>query len=99
MIDLSKTIDEGIIEVCQAVSTVADVLGFSFYIVGATARDIILHGAYGIEPLRATRDIDFGIKVSTMRDFVSLMILIISFLTDFVLMSLGDMLYQLSLLV
>ena len=72
MIDLSKTIDEGLTEVCQAVSAVADVLGFPFYIVGATARDIILHRAYGIEPLRATRDIDFGIKVSTMRDFARL---------------------------
>lgn len=72
MIDLSKTIDEGIIEVCQAVSAVADTLGFPFYIVGATARDIILHKAYGIEPLRATRDIDFGIKVSTMREFARL---------------------------
>ena len=72
LIDLSKTIDAGIIEVCQAVSAVADNLGFPFYIVGATARDIILHKAYGIEPLRATRDIDFGIKVSTMREFASL---------------------------
>lgn len=72
LIDLSKTIDEGIIEVCQAVSAVADTLGLPFYIVGATARDIILHKAYGIEPLRATRDIDFGIKVSTMKEFASL---------------------------
>lgn len=62
---------------CQAISAVADSQGLPFYVVGATARDIVLEGAYGIEPLRATRDIDFGVKVSGMSEFNRLKVALI----------------------
>jgi predicted nucleotidyltransferase len=73
LLDLSKKIDSGgLIEVCSAISPVANSLGFPFYIVGATARDIVLQCAYNIESSRATVDVDFGVKVSSMSEFSSL---------------------------
>lgn len=40
-----------------------------FFIAGATARDLVLHGLFGHPPLRATRDIDTAICVSNWDDF------------------------------
>lgn len=35
--------------------------GTDYFIIGATARDIVLHHVFGIPPTRATVDIDFAI--------------------------------------
>lgn len=43
-----------------------------FFIAGATARDLFLHGVFGHPPLRATRDIDTAICVSNWEDFYRL---------------------------
>jgi predicted nucleotidyltransferase len=61
--DLSEKIDKIIIEALRVVTKAADTLGISFFVVGATARDIILKHCYGIEPPRMTRDIDLGVEV------------------------------------
>jgi predicted nucleotidyltransferase len=61
--DLSEKIDKKIIEALRTVKDAADTLGISFFVVGASARDIILHQCYGIEPPRRTIDIDLGVEV------------------------------------
>jgi predicted nucleotidyltransferase len=72
LLDLSGKINDSIIEVCQALSAVTQSMDLPFYMVGATARDIVLEVAYGIEPSRATRDIDFGVEVSGLEEFQAL---------------------------
>ena len=47
----------------------ADALSIPFFIVGASARDMILKHCYGIEPKRMTTDIDIGVEVSSWEQF------------------------------
>jgi hypothetical protein len=47
-------------------------LKLPFFIVGATARDILLQHAYGIRSIRATLDIDIGVFVSDWGQFQTL---------------------------
>jgi predicted nucleotidyltransferase len=42
---------------------VATQLGIPYFVIGATARDILLEHVYGIASTRATRDIDFAVAV------------------------------------
>ena len=43
--------------------------GVDFLIVGATARDLLLHYGYGVPIARATRDVDLGVAVAGWEDF------------------------------
>jgi len=47
----------------QAVDAAARATGADWFVAGATARDWLLQGLYGIDTLRATKDVDFGIAV------------------------------------
>lgn len=47
----------------RAVDAAARATGADWFVAGATARDWLLQGLYGIETLRATKDVDFGIAV------------------------------------
>ena len=47
----------------RAVDAAARAAGADWFVAGATARDWQLQGLYGIETLRATKDVDFGIAV------------------------------------
>jgi predicted nucleotidyltransferase len=53
----------GLARVTGAVQAVAAPLGVEFFLMGAAARDLILRHAYGIEPARATEDVDFAMMV------------------------------------
>ena len=66
--DLSEKIDKKIVEALRTVKDAADTLGISFFVVGASARDIILQQCYGIEPPRRTIDIDLGVEVESWGD-------------------------------
>jgi predicted nucleotidyltransferase len=70
--DLSGKIDQQTIAVLSVVKKVADSLSIPFFIVGASARDIILKHCYGIEPPRMTRDIDLGVEVASWKQFSQL---------------------------
>ena len=48
------------------------VLSIPFFIIGATARDIIFECCYGIRSPRMTKDIDLGVKVSDWKDYSAL---------------------------
>lgn len=69
MLDLSKEIDERNRATIVEVATAAEGLGISFIIVGAMARDLILHHVYGAPIKRGTNDIDFGIQISAWDEF------------------------------
>jgi predicted nucleotidyltransferase len=67
--DWSGKIDQPTINALSALKKEADALKIPFFVVGATARDLILKHGYGIEPSRLTRDIDLGIKVAGWEQF------------------------------
>jgi predicted nucleotidyltransferase len=60
LLDLSGKIDDLTGGLFVAIASVATSLGIPFFVVGATARDMILSYGYGIQTIRATYDIDFG---------------------------------------
>lgn len=68
-IDLSDKISETAISILIEVEKIAKKIDFSFFIVGATARDIILEHQFDIKPSRATIDIDIGVFVSGWEQF------------------------------
>ena len=47
-------------------------LVISYVVVGASARDLVLHYGYGARVKRATADIDFGIQVPDWDTFESI---------------------------
>lgn len=69
LFNLSGKIDQQTIAVLSLVKEVADSLSIPFFVVGASARDIILKHCYGIEPPRITRDIDLGVEVASWEQF------------------------------
>lgn len=70
--NLSGKIDKPIIEALSVLKTVADSLGVTFFVVGASARDIVLQHGYGIDVPRMTRDIDLGVEVADWEQFKKL---------------------------
>lgn len=64
LLNLSGKIDNLTIAILSAIARVADLLSIPFFVIGATARDIILTHGYNLRTIRATMDIDFGIQVS-----------------------------------
>lgn len=71
--DISDRFDIPIVvELLAKVSNVASELGVPFFIVGATARNLVLQYGCGIRIRRATRDIDIGVRVASHDQFESL---------------------------
>ena len=66
---MSGKIEEPTVSIYEITSEVADTLNISFFVVGASARDLILKFAYGIYPIRATIDIDIGVQLAVWDDF------------------------------
>jgi predicted nucleotidyltransferase len=62
-IDLSGKIDTLTGGLFADITRAAACLGIPFFVVGATARDMILAYGYGIRTIRATYDIDLGVRV------------------------------------
>lgn len=71
-LDLSEKIDAKSIAIYSAIDQVARELDISYVVVGASARDLVLHYGYGATIKRATADIDFGIQVSDWETFEAL---------------------------
>jgi len=68
-IDLSGKISETTVTILIEIERIAVKLDFPFFVVGATARDIILEHQFDIKPSRATIDIDIGVIVSKWDQF------------------------------
>lgn len=63
---------QGLVELYQTISRHTDKLVIPYLVVGATARDIILHHGFGAAIERGTRDVDFGIQVQNWEQFEQL---------------------------
>lgn len=71
-LDLSRKIDSVTTELFCLIDQTAKSLNVSYVVIGATARDIVLHYGYGAEIRKATTDIDFGIQVNSWEGFKEL---------------------------
>ena len=69
LFDLSGKIDQQTVAVLSIVKKVADSLTIPFFVVGASARDIILNHCYGLRTPRMTKDIDLGVEVADWGQF------------------------------
>ncbi|CAN7655704.1 nucleotidyl transferase AbiEii/AbiGii toxin family protein [Pseudoduganella sp. LjRoot289] len=65
---LTKTV----IALIRVLDRVAKQLDTPYFVIGATARDILLEHVYGLEAGRATRDVDFAVAVSSWGEFEQL---------------------------
>jgi predicted nucleotidyltransferase len=68
-ISLNSTVDLSLVRVLRVLDPLARSCGCEYFIAGATARDLILVNVHGLQPGRATRDIDFGIAVESWAQF------------------------------
>jgi predicted nucleotidyltransferase len=72
LLDLSGKISDFIIVVLEVISDVTNNLYIPFFVIGATARDVLLNDYYGIKTERATYDIDLGVSVDNWHIFENL---------------------------
>ena len=71
-LDISNRIDPLQTEALGELDRLATELGTPFVVVGATARDMVLHHGFGLEVRRATRDIDLGLEIAHWDTFQDL---------------------------
>ena len=71
-LDLSGKIDEKAIAIYSVIDDAAKELGIPYVVVGASARDLVLHYGYGARVKRATADIDFGLQIPDWDTFESI---------------------------
>ena len=69
---MSGKIEPHLVELFRAIENVTVVNQICYFVVGATARDIILHYGYDMPIKRATVDTDLGVEVSSWREFETL---------------------------
>jgi len=72
LLDLSGKIDPLTLALFTTLSETAGALGLAFFVVGATARDMIFELGHGRPSRRATNDKDFGVRVSSWAEFEKL---------------------------
>lgn len=68
-LNLSGKIDGNTVGALSLINTTAFELGINYFLIGATARDIILEKYYYLPVIRATLDVDLGIQVSNWDAF------------------------------
>jgi predicted nucleotidyltransferase len=69
---LHKPLSPLVLEPLKVVAQTANSLRFPYFLMGATARDLILENIFGQPPGRLTRDLDFGIALSDWKQFETL---------------------------
>jgi len=72
LLNISGKIEDSIINAYALIATVTQQNNVKFFVIGATARDIVFEHAYKIPVSRATRDIDLAVQVATWAQFHSL---------------------------
>jgi hypothetical protein len=74
----SGTIDPIFVDLFRAVDTVARTTGHDFLVFGATARDLVLEGVYGIKATRKTRDVDLAFALRSWDEYDTLRQLLVA---------------------
>jgi len=69
LLNLTRQLDAETVNTLSDVNNVATQLNIPYIIVGATARDLILHHGYGAAVQRATCDIDIAVQVDSWVSF------------------------------
>ncbi len=69
LLNIAGKIDPRTVSTIAAVAKVIAELDMPYVIVGATARDLILHHGHGASLQRATRDVDFAVEVPDWSTF------------------------------
>jgi len=69
LLNISGKIDPFTLEVLTLVAEAANSLNIDFFVIGASARDIIMKLIYGIANYRKTNDIDFSVRVLNWVDY------------------------------
>ena len=64
-----RPVDPIALSVMRAVDAVAKELGLSYFLVGAMARDVLLGHVFGLDPGRATRDVDVAFALESWEQF------------------------------
>jgi len=72
LLNIAGKIDPDTVQVYGAVKEAAESLNIPFVVVGASARDLVLHYFHGAKIQRASLDIDFGIQVPNWGAFKAL---------------------------
>jgi len=72
LLNISGKIDPAIVAIYSEIIDIAKEHGIELFVVGASARDIVLQHGYGIQPKLGTDDIDFAIQIAAWGDFDSL---------------------------
>ena len=72
LLDISQHADELTIEIFSLVDQASKELSISYLVIGACARDLILHYGYQQPIQRRTTDIDFAIKVKNWEEYQKL---------------------------
>ncbi len=68
LLTISEKIDKPLVDLLGLLTSVSGKLGTPFFVIGATARDMVLK-YYDETPTRATRDVDIGILVPGWEQF------------------------------
>lgn len=71
-LDITNKVDPNTRAVLQTVADAAQHLGIPLFVIGATARDLVLHHYYGAPVTRATQDLDFAVQVPDWSAFDAL---------------------------
>ena len=77
LLNISQKIDSSFLTILESLDAAAGEVGIPYFIVGATARDMVLSMGYGIDVGRATADIDLGINVSSWDEFDQLKVALV----------------------
>ncbi len=72
MLNVSGKISPFELEIYDAIHQSVSKLRIPFLLVGASARDLVLHHAHGAQVIRATGDIDIAVQVRAWEDFTAL---------------------------
>ncbi len=69
MLNLSERVDQDTVHLLGLVSQITSEMGVEYLVVGATARDLVMHYGFGARIQRATKDIDFAIQIANWAEF------------------------------
>ncbi len=72
LLNIAGKIDPQTVAIFETVNRVIAELGIPYVVVGATARDLVLHYGHGARIQRATHDVDFAIEVASWAAFDAL---------------------------
>jgi len=71
-LNISRKIDPALVELCSSIAKCTSKLQIPYLIIGASARDLVMHYGYGAAVQRATTDIDFALQVPSWDSFTEL---------------------------